>query len=89
MAAGFQAWDGQGRLTTDMTDRFSRFITSGSVSLGFNQTANIAVSGLDSSDQWHVTASQGAYVFYGANQFSLRASQSFGFGVIYYSVWRR
>lgn len=86
MPAGFQAYDGQGRLTTDITDRFSLFITSGTLNLGWNQTATINVPGFD-PNTWFVSVSQAAYVEPYWGYFTVRASQTFGFGTIYYTVW--
>lgn len=88
MPAGFQALDGAGNVIAEITDRFSRLVLAGSVVLPFGASFNVNVPGLGAGDEWHVVASGGAYVFMNSGYFTLRPSQTFGFGqTIYYSVW--
>ncbi|QIW86567.1 hypothetical protein AMA2_8 [Achromobacter phage AMA2] len=93
MSTGLKAWDINGALVLDLTDRITKVVASGFVTLSSaSPAATIYVPGLVADESWMVIASGGTYVQYGSGYFVLRMSNSFGFVPgfdVSYTVLRR
>ena len=94
MSTGIRAWDINGNLILDLTDRITKQMYSGAITLpaGIDATT-ISAPGLVSDDSWMVVVSSGCYVQYGSGSFVLRRSSTFGaqgFALtVTYTVMRR
>jgi len=94
MSTGIRAWDVNGNLILDLTDRITKQMYAGSVTLPAGvDSVTVSAPGLASDDSWMVLASSGCYIQYGTGSFVLRRSSTFGaqgFSLaVTYAVMRR
>lgn len=94
MSTGIRMWDISGNLILDLTDRITKNMYSGSVTLPAGVDAvTVSAPGLVSDDSWMVVASSGCYIQYGSGSFVLRRSSTYGaqgFALaVTYAVMRR
>lgn len=94
MSTGIRAWDVNGNLILDLTDRITKQVYAGSITLpaGVDATT-VSAPDLVSDDSWMVVASSGCYIQYGSGSFVLRRSTTYGAQgfplTVTYAVMRR
>lgn len=87
MPAGFQSFDANGNLMTDITDRLTRVITEGSTNMSVGGSVWVPVSGMVDDGTWFVIITGGNSAIPGNGGFTAYQSSEFS-GTSRYTVFR-
>lgn len=87
MPTGFQSFYPDGSVQTDITDRLTKLVMTGSYNIPTGASVLISCPGMEDTDQWFVACSLGNIAVPGTGAFRLYQVGELS-GITYYSVFR-